>query len=337
MTMSALLPPLTFARAFTMWLLHPWAAVVLTVLLAGYLTGIRAARRRGSGWSAVATASWLGGIFVLTIATQGSPAVYGDDLFWMHMVAHLLLVMVAPVLLLLGRPLDLALAAVSPERAARLRSVLEGRVVSVLVHPGVGLALYGGVIVGTHLTGFMNATMMHTWLRGAEQWMYVIAGTIFFLPLIGNQPIRWKLANPLKMAIYVVAMPIDTFTGLILGQTNKYPWPMMAAMHPSWAPSLIADLHAGGAIMWVGGDAIMAVMFGAAAFGWARAAGAGDGSELGGWLSAARANYHADLLGAQPEDETSSAVGHPPRSPAAPDSDDALEAYNAYLDRLSRN
>ncbi|HWA65954.1 MAG TPA: cytochrome c oxidase assembly protein [Mycobacteriales bacterium] len=322
------LPKLTASRLFSMWSLHVWSALAAALLLIGYLIALATARRRGASWQHRATASWLGGVAVLVFTTQGGPRVYDDALFWVHMVGHLLLVMVVPVLLVAGRPLDLTSAALPTTARERFDRALRGRAVSLVTNPGVGLALYAAVIVGTHLTGFMNQMMLHPWLTGVEQLMYVVAGTLFFLPLIGDAPIRWKLSAPLRMAMLVVAMPVDTFTGVVLGQTNSYPWPMMAAMHPAWAPSLLTDLHAGGAVMWVGGDAIMAVMFGVAAVGWARAAGTGATSDLGGWLDSARANYQHDLVGARPVNDGE------PAPTADPDSDEALAAYNDYLQRL---
>jgi putative copper resistance protein D len=317
------LPKLTAGRLFSTWSFHVWSALAAALLLIGYLLGWRAARRRGADWQARSIASWCAGIAVLVFTTQAGPRVYDDALFWVHMVGHLLLVMVVPVLLVMGRPLDLIVAALPQSKAESFGRALRGRVGSLVTNPGVGLALYTAVIVGTHLTGFMNQTMIHPWLTGFEQLMYVVAGTLFFLPLIGDAPIRWKLSAPLRMAMLVVAMPIDTFTGVVLGQTDKYPWPLMAAMHPAWAPNLLTDLHAGGAIMWVGGDAIMAVMFGVAAVSWARTAGSGNTSDLGGWLDSARANYQHDLVGDEATSEN-------------PDSDEALAAYNAYLQGLGR-
>ncbi|HEX3900047.1 MAG TPA: cytochrome c oxidase assembly protein [Mycobacteriales bacterium] len=317
------LPKLTVGRLVSTWSFHVWSALAAAILLIGYLLGWQAARRRGAAWQARSVASWCAGIAVLVFTTQAGPRVYDDALFWVHMVGHLLLVMVVPVLLVMGRPLDLIAAALPQSRAERFDRALRGRLGSVVTNPGVGLVLYTAVIVGTHLTGFMNQTMLHPWLTGLEQVMYVVAGTLFFLPLIGDAPIRWKLSAPLRMAMLVVAMPVDTFTGVVLGQTDKYPWPAMAAMHPTWAPNLLTDLHAGGAIMWVGGDAIMAVMFGVAAVSWARTAGSGNTSDLGGWLDSARANYQHDLVGDDAPAEN-------------PDSDEALAAYNAYLQGLGR-
>lgn len=318
-------PQLTLARAFTEWVFHPWISLVLTGLLVVHLLAARAARRNGTPVRARDTVAWLAGIVVIVIATQGSPAFYGDALFWLHMVAHLMLIMVAPMLLVASRPLDLLLAATPADRRPRIRAVLDGRAVSGLTHPSVGLVAYAAVIVGTHLTGFMNTMMLHPWLHGVEAALYVGAGFLFFLPVIGDPPLRWQLVAPLRMAIFVVAMPVDTFTGVILGQTNTYPWPMMAAMHPDWAATPINDLHAGGAVMWIGGDAIMLALIIAAGFRWAQQAAAGDGSELGGWLESARLSYQQEWTGSAAK----------PVAPGQADSDEALAAYNSYLEKLN--
>ena len=50
-------------------------------------------------------------------------------------------------------------------------------------------------------------------------------------------------------------MPVDAFTGLILGSEGSNPFPALAKQRPGWAPSPISDVHIGGAVMWVGGAA----------------------------------------------------------------------------------
>ena len=61
-------------------------------------------------------------------ATNGSIAVYDQVLFTAHMAGHLALVMLAPALLVAGRPLTLALAAAPPAapRPARARRSAAG-------------------------------------------------------------------------------------------------------------------------------------------------------------------------------------------------------------------
>ena len=90
--------------------------------------------------------------------------------------------------------------------------------------------------------------------------------------------------------------------------------------------------------MWIGGDAIMAVLMGIAAVAWANAAGTGESSELGGWLSAARVNYLATATA------TATAGGRNDANAATDatagartgDGDEDLADFNAYLARLKQ-
>jgi putative copper resistance protein D len=329
MTM-AVLPALTAARFFGEWQLHPLSAAIAGFLLVGYLAGVEIVRRRGAQpLPARRTAAWMAGVALLVFSTQGSLAVYADAVFWVHMLQHLALIMVVPLALLCGRSLDLVLA-VSGARAPAVRRRLTGPVAAVITHPLLTLGLYTVVIAGTHLTGFMNDVMLHPWLHGLESAIYVVTGLLFFAPLVVESPIRWRLPQPMRLMLLVLAMPVDTFTGVILGQSTSYPWPAMAAAHQPWALSPLDDLHAGGAVMWIGGDAIMAVLMGVAAVAWTRVAASGDGSELGGWLSAARLNYQRSVT------TGSSSYDDAAVTQRTGDTDDDLADYNAYLARINQ-
>lgn len=324
---AAMLPPLSLGTFFSRWEFHLGWSILTALLALGYAAGVIAARRRGRHWPAARVASWAVGLLLLVLSTQGGIAVYGGEvLFWVHMVGHLLLIMGVPLVLLWGQPAELAIAAAG-ERGPAVERALRGRIAAVVTFPLFSLALYTVAIIATHLTGFMNAMMSHPWLRGFEGGLYLVAGLLFFAPIAGSPPLRWRLTPPMRMFMMVVAMPVDTFTGVILIQTERYPWPAMAAAHPSWAMSLLDDLHAGGAVMWIGGDAVMALLMGVAAVAWARIAGSGTTSELGNWLSSARINYQRDAIGG-------------PDVPEIPtgrtgDSDEDLADYNAYLARLN--
>ena len=66
------------------------------------------------------------------------------------------------------------------------KKVLRSRVVTWLTWPPFGVALYVGVIVGTHLTGFMNLVLANDNVHNAEHALYLIAGYLYFLPLLGG-------------------------------------------------------------------------------------------------------------------------------------------------------
>ena len=93
------------------------AAVALVA--AGYLV----AAGRVPGWKIGRTTAFLGGLLVVVVATCSGIEAYGHVLEWMHMIEHLLLIMVAPVLLAIGSPLQLVAEALPPRAGGRLAGV----------------------------------------------------------------------------------------------------------------------------------------------------------------------------------------------------------------------
>ena len=97
-----------------------------------------------------------------------------------------------------------------------------------LTAPPVALASYTVVIVGSHLTGLMDEIMRNTWAGQVEHLVYV-AGRLPVLRLVvGDEPIRWRLATPARWLLLAVAMAVDTFTGVVLLQGTA-PVAMLAA------------------------------------------------------------------------------------------------------------
>ena len=319
---SAPMHPLSGSRVFTAWQLDAVAVAVLVLLAAWYVTGValRRIRRPGSRWPLHRTVAFFAGLAVCAIATNGSIAVYDQVLFSAHMLGHLALVMAAPALIMVGRPLRLAIESAPPRRAARLQSIATGRVVSLLTAPPVALACYAAVIVGSHLTGVMDHVMRVTWAGQLEHLVYLVAGCQFFILVVGDEPIRWRLASPARWLLLAIAMAVDTFTGIVLMQGTR-----AVAMLP--APgvhvSALSDTRTGGAIMWFGGDAIMALVMVVLVVGWLRQVderAADDPS----WLEQARRSTLAAQTG------TADAG-------ADVDADDAArESYNEWLARLER-
>ena len=178
--------------------------------------------------------------------------------------------------------------------------------------PPFGVALYLTVIVGTHLTGFMNLVETNGAVHDGEHALYLAAGYLYFLPLIGREPIRWRVSYPTRIFLLFIAMPVDAFTGLVLGSEGSNPFPALAEQRPGWAPSPISDVHIGGAVMWVGGAGIMFALVMAVFFAWSREK-RGDGGL--GWLESARRSNFATLVSAH-QDANAGHGGPPSAAPA---------------------
>ena len=66
--------------------------------------------------------------------------------------------------------------------------------------------------------------------------MFLIVGYLFFLPILGSEPIRWRLSYPVRFVILVLVMPVDTFTGLLLGYGTAGTPGVPDGPRPAWAP-----------------------------------------------------------------------------------------------------
>lgn len=312
--------PLLSARLITAWQLDAVALAMLLVLAALYLTGVASARRHGSAWPIQYSLAFMAGLVVVGLATNSSIAVYDMSLFTAHMLGHLMLVMLAPALLMAGRPFNLLLAATDGDRRERIRRILLGRTVSLLTAPPVALASYTVIIVGTHLTGLMDQIMRYTWLGQLEHLTYLVLGCQFFIVVIGDPPIRWRLGVPARLFMLALSMAVDTFTGIVLLQTKT-------AIHMMPPPDAninpLTDTQTGGAIMWFGGDGIMAVIMVVIAVGWIYRNNAAV--EPGGWLEQARrANFAAHTGSSEAPDDSAD----------FDDDERRLAEYNDWLRKL---
>jgi cytochrome c oxidase assembly factor CtaG len=332
---GGMVAPLTWHTALTTWRLAWVPDLLVAIAAAIYLAGVIRARRRG-GWPWWRTGSFMAGLAVLVVGVNGSLAVYSDVLFWVHMILHLVLIMVVPLLVIAGHPLALWQAADAPRLAGRLPRRADGAVrwaAGAATFPLVALALYAAVLVGTHLTGFMQVMMTHTWVDHAEHVLYLGAGYLYFVTLIGSEPVRWRVSYPVRLFLLFLGMGVDTLVGLILIQTPTEPWPAYAAIHRTWGPGLVEDVHWGGAVMWIGGDGLMVVVILLVMFGWL-ASPAGAKAGPGNWLEGVR---RAALAGGGHGHGDVEPSGAPLAASADVDEDSAaLDAYNSMLARMAR-
>jgi cytochrome c oxidase assembly factor CtaG len=252
------LPPLHGTQLLSTQFDFVPVAMVLGAL-ALYLWGVRRANvlRPRHPWSGGKTAAFVGGLASTSLALFSFIGVYDGELFWDHMVQHLLLIMVAAPLFALASPLELAFRATTGTAHLVVAEALRSRVARVLGHPGVAFVLYAVMIPITHLTVWYNYTLEHESVHNAEHLVFLGVGYLFWRQIFGSDPNRYRMHPALQFGYLFMAIPIDTFTGLSLDQTVREIFPAYLATHRTWGPSYVQDLHLGGVIMWVGGDTLM--------------------------------------------------------------------------------
>jgi putative membrane protein len=211
---------------------------------------------RGRRWPLRRTASFLGGVGAIVVALQSGIDSYDGRLLSDHMVQHLLLLVVAPPLLLGGRPVILALRALpTSRRRAFARGLDRTRRVTT---PIPSLALFAAVILFTHLPGFYDATLRHPMLHDAEHARYRLAGLLVWSPLLDGDPVpRHRLGGLGKLVYLIVAMMPMALIGAYLNRHATLVYPPYGAPARALGISALDDQAQGGAIMWVASGAIM--------------------------------------------------------------------------------
>ena len=233
------LPPFSAAEVFSRWQFAPVVTGFVVVAAGLYLWGVLRVRRRHPArpWPLYRTALFLGGLAVVVIATQSGIGSYDDVLFCDHMVQHLLLLMVAPPLLVVGQPATLLLHASRNPLHTWTKKVLRSRVMAALTWPPFGVALYLTVIVGTHLTGFMNLVESNGAVHDGEHALYLAAG----LPVLpaadraGADQVAGLLPDPDFPALHRHAGGRVHRADPRLG--GQQPVPRPGEQRPGWAPS----------------------------------------------------------------------------------------------------
>ena len=260
--------PLTAGRLLGGPLPDMFFLTVVAVGIFAYLAGVRRLRRAGHPWPAGRTASWAGGLLLLGAVTGLGVARYAYVLFSVHMVQHMVLSMVVPILLVGGAPVTLALRALrrpaDPQvRGARewLLIALHSRVFRLVSHPLVALAIYVVSLYGLYLSGLLGTLMRYHLGHLAMLVHFVLAGYLLFWVLIGTDPGRRRVHPALLTLLHFLAMVAHAFFGFVLLQsTTVIAADWYTAVHPAWASSLLADQHLGAGLAWAFGELPAAVV-----------------------------------------------------------------------------
>ena len=249
-------PELTVARAFTSWTLD--VPVLAAVLLAGalYLAGVRRVRRTGGRWPAGAVAAFCGGgLGVLVLATMSFLGVYQGVLFYIRAVQTILLLLAAPLLLALGRPVSLAIASL-PRLGPRVEALVASRP-RVLTFPAVtalAVVLVGFVL---YFTPWYEAGLRSDPIRELTYLALLAPGWVFFWTLLRVDPV--PRAYPYLVALWVTGVEVvgDAVLGLaIMADQNLIAGSYYRALGRPWGPGLRADQVIGGGALWLLGDLI---------------------------------------------------------------------------------
>jgi cytochrome c oxidase assembly factor CtaG len=270
-------PPLVAGSWFDTWRTD-WLWLALAVLAVGlYVAGVVRLLRRGDAWPVHRTVLWVLGWAVFVYATCAAPGVYGAVLFSAHMVMHMVIAMIVPLLLVPAAPILLALRALPPRRDKTwgprevLLKVLHSRAVRVLSNPVVASVLFfGSLVVFYYSPLFELALRTHTG-HVLMVLHFLLTGYLFVWVLVGIDPGPKRWPPLILLVVLFATMSFHAFFGVVMTTSSTVLAPaFFEVLKLPWVPDPLANQREAGAIAWGIGEAPTVALTLMVALAWVR-------------------------------------------------------------------
>jgi len=257
--------------ALSSWDWRPEVIIVLLMFGTLFLLGWRKLsaisgppknwRSLGARWRPI---SYISGLLVIGIALMSPIEVLVQQLFFVHMIQHLLLIMVAPILLLLPNPMPFVLWGLPPSARLAvgdwLNSILNkgspiGRALRKLTNPLVVWFIMIAFIIGWHDPIMYNAALRNELVHDIEHVTMFVAGMLFWWTVTGAGPrLHKNLSRPAKIAFVLAAIPPNMALGVVLSFAQAPIYSYYSDMPRLWGISVMDDQRFSGIIMWIPGS-----------------------------------------------------------------------------------
>ena len=250
-------PELTLTRALTEWTFDPCMLALVVLLGAGYLAAVRKVRRAGRTWPTARPIWFCGlGLGFLVIATMSWVGAYQAVLFYARAVQTVLLVLVVPLFLALGRPITLLTTAL-PAAEARIEAAIRSLPMRVLTFPAITTLALVGVPFVMYFTSWYTATFHSGTVRELTYLVLMAPGLAFFWTLLRVDPVPKEYPYLVSMWITGAEVIGDAFFGIaVIADQNLLGASYYHALARPWGPSLATSQVIGGGALWILGDLV---------------------------------------------------------------------------------
>ncbi len=251
---------------------------ILVFATAFYIKGVVLLSRRGVKWPIGRTLSFAFGVSLLDYSTSGGLGLYGIFSFQYHMIAHMVLSMIAPIFLVLSAPITLALRTLpqgrnSDERGIRgwFISILHSKVSMIWTHPIVVLAIFDGSLFALYFTSLFGDLMSSHFGHLLMNLHFIGAGLLFFFVIVGVDPHPRRTHHLVRMVILLAAMSIHAFFSVaLMSSRTLIDGGYYELLARPWATDLLADQRAGASFGWAMGEIPILIAFVATFIQWIR-------------------------------------------------------------------
>lgn len=259
--------PLTVA-ILQSWTFDPWRLIPLLILASVYLRGWwRLTQRLPQRFTINRLVAFLGGLLALFLAMASPLDVLANLLLQVHMTQHVVLMMVAPPLILLGAPLLPLLRGLPQPVVKRGLGPLFvcpafRRVCHYLTHPLVCWSVFIATNIAWHLPSLYELALRSEFWHAVQHCCFLGAALLFWWPVMQPWPSRPQWPRWALIPYLLLADIQNTALSAFLIFSEQVLYPAYAAVPRLWGISVLDDQAAAGVIMWIPGSLIFLVPVG---------------------------------------------------------------------------
>jgi putative copper resistance protein D len=251
---------------------------LLTLMVALYIKGVVILTKRGDKWPVGRTIAFALGIAATNFATSGGLGLYAQFSFSYHMMSHMVLGMIAPIGLVLGAPMTLALRTLpqgrnSEERGVRgsLLAALHSKIGVIYTNPIVALAIFDGSLFALYFTDLFAVLMQSHVGHLFMSLHFLAAGFLFFFIIIGIDPNPRRVHHLVQIVILFAAMSIHAFFSVaLMSTTTLIDAGFYESLQTPWLGDPLVDQKLGGSIGWAMGEIPILIALVATFINWMR-------------------------------------------------------------------
>lgn len=251
--------PLVGSDWWTAWRLDWLFTAIAIIGLAVYVGWVVRLRRRGDRWPWMRLVCWCAGWLVYLYMVNGAPAIYGRVQFSVHMLEHMAISMLVPILLVRGGVVTLALRALSPRKDGTLGprelilAAVHSRFMNMMANPIVAAVLMLGTLILFYYSPFFElALRTHTGhlLMMAH---FMMLGYVYAWSLVGVDPGPRKWPAPLRLAILLITITFHAFFGVaLMTGTTLLGGDFFTTLH--FVADPLTDQQRAGTVAWGSGE-----------------------------------------------------------------------------------
>ncbi|SOD63022.1 putative copper resistance protein D [Streptomyces zhaozhouensis] len=267
------LPPLTPGRALELGG-DSFFLVGCLLVLALYGIGVARLRRRGDSWGAGRVVAFTLGVLSVAAVTATRLNDYGMVLFSAHMIQHMVISMVSPILLLLGAPVTLLLRALPAAGRGRrgprewLVTLLHSHYVRAVSSPLFTIPLFIASLYALYFTPLFDFLMGSRLGHLGMMLHFLAVGLVFFWPIMGVDPGPRRAGHLMRMLELFATMPFHAFFGIALMMASEPLIDTYAEIPASLGTDALSDQSAAGGIAWAFSEIPTVIVLLALVFQW---------------------------------------------------------------------